>query len=48
MTVLEFPRLLFAAWERTLPARLEAAVRNGPRFLAILDFNQPRSFRKLE
>jgi hypothetical protein len=48
MIVLEFPRPLFAAWRRTVAARLEAVVRSGPRFLSILELNQPRSFRKFE
>src|SRR5262249_24255329 len=48
MTVLEFPRPLLAAWERTVAPRLEAAVRSGSRFLSILELNQPRSFRKFE
>src|SRR5262249_60403311 len=48
MTVLESPRPLLAAWEQTVAARLEAAVRGGSRLLSLLELNQPRCFRKIQ
>jgi hypothetical protein len=48
MTCLQRARLWFAAFGRTLPAKLEILVLSPSRFLSIFEVNQPRFFANFE